>query len=139
MAILPRKPQAGDRTLQSMYDAICNIIDYLPSLEVRGDNKTIRANSFGSGKTLEVIGRASSTTPSSGNAESAQEVILARITSGNSKTGYTVSLYPDGKDQPSTGNGTLFLTELSADSELPVGSWILAHSYLVTETGGTES
>lgn len=138
MAILPRKPQAGDRTLQSMYDAICNIIDYLPSLEVRGDNKTIRANSFGSGKTLEVIGRTSTSAPSS-SAAPTQEVILARIMSGNSKTGYTVSLYPDGKDQPSTGNGTLFLTELSADSELPVGSWILAHSYLVTETGGTES
>lgn len=138
MAILPRKPQAGDRTLQSMYDAICNIIDYLPSLEVRGDNKTIRANSFGSGKTLEVIGRTSTSAPSS-SAAPTQEVILARIMSGNSKTGYTVYLYPDGKDQPSTGNGTLFLTELSADSELPVGSWILAHSYLVTETGGTES
>lgn len=138
MAILPRKPQAGDRTLQSMYDAICNIIDYLPSLEVRGDNKTIRANSFGSGKTLEVIGRTSTSAPSS-SAAPTQEVILARIMSGNSKTGYTVSLYPDGKDQPTTGNGTLFLTELSADSELPVGSWILAHSYLVTETGGTES
>ena len=138
MAILPRKPQAGDRTLQSMYDAICNIIDYLPSLEVRGDNKTIRANSFGSGKTLEVIGRASTSAPSS-SAAPTQEVILARIMSGNSKTGYTVSLFPNGKDQPTTGNGTLFLTELSADSELPFGSWILAHSYLVTETGGTES
>ncbi len=138
MAILPRKPQTGDKTLQSMYDAICNIIDYLPSLEVRGDNKTIRANSFGSGKTLEVIGRASSTTPS-GNAGPAQEVVLARITYGNSKTGYTVSLFPNGKDQPTTGNGTLFLTELSVDSELPTGSWILAHSYLVSKTGGSES
>lgn len=138
MAILPRKPQTGDKTLQSMYDAICNIIDYLPSLEVRGDNKTIRANSFGSGKTLEVIGRASSTTPS-GNAGSAQEVVLARITYGNSKTGYTVSLFPNGKDQPTTGNGTLFLTELSVDSELPPGSWILAHSHLVSKTGGSES
>lgn len=138
MAILPRKPQAGDRTLQSMYDAICNIIDYLPSLEVRGDNKTIRANAFGSGKTLEVIGRTSSATPSSGNAESVQEVILARIYSGNSKSGYNVYLYPNGKDTSYTGIGTLFLTELSVDSELPVGSWILAHSYLVTETGGSD-
>lgn len=138
MAILPRKPQAGDRTLQSMYDAICNIIDYLPSLEVRGDNKTIRANAFGSGKTLEVIGRTSSATPSSGNAESVQEVILARIYSGNSKSGYNVYLYPNGKDKSYTGTGTLFLTELSVDSELPIGSWILAHSYLVTETGGSD-
>ena len=138
MAVLPRKPQAGDRTLQSMYDAICNIIDYLPSLEVRGDNKTIRANSFGTGKTLEVIGRTSTSAPSS-SAAPTQEVILARIMSGNSKTGYTVSLFPNGKDQPTTGNGTLFLTELSADSELPVGSWILAHSYLVSKTGGSES
>lgn len=67
MAVLPRKPQAGDRTLQSMYNAICNIIDYLPSLEVRGDNKTIRANSFGTGKTLEVIGRTSSSAQNSGS------------------------------------------------------------------------
>lgn len=37
MAYLKR-PQAGERVLQSLYDSVISIIDYLPTLEVRGDN-----------------------------------------------------------------------------------------------------
>lgn len=55
MAVFPRKPQAGDRAMQSMYDAICNIIDFLPSLEIRGDNRTIKIDSFASGKTISAV------------------------------------------------------------------------------------
>jgi len=32
MALLPRKPRQGDKVLQSLYDAVCQIIDFLPSL-----------------------------------------------------------------------------------------------------------
>jgi hypothetical protein len=28
----PRKPQRGERAMQSMFDTICQIIDFLPSL-----------------------------------------------------------------------------------------------------------
>jgi len=137
MAILPRKPQAGDRTLQSIYNAVCSIIDFLPSLEVRGDNKTIKASSFGSGKTLEVIGRSASSAQSGGSGETS-DVVPAMINGGDNKTGYSVSLYANGKDQPSTESGKLFFLELALDSVIPPGTWVLAHSAQVIKTGGSE-
>lgn len=55
MATFPRKPQAGDKVLQSMYDAICQIIDYLPTLEVRGDNTTTSVNHTSCGTIIKAI------------------------------------------------------------------------------------
>lgn len=40
MAKFPKKPSRGQRALQAIYDSVCQIIDYLPSLEVRGDTTT---------------------------------------------------------------------------------------------------
>ena len=40
MSKFPSKPTRGQRALQAIYNAVCQIIDYLPSLEVRGDNTT---------------------------------------------------------------------------------------------------
>ena len=40
MAKFPSKPSKGQKALQAIYNAVCQIIDYLPSLEVRGDNTT---------------------------------------------------------------------------------------------------
>lgn len=83
MANLPRKPQAGDRTLQSMYDAICNIIDYLPSLEIRGDNRTIRINSYGKGKTIEAVQYTTSIPNSGGGAVEPESPIPAVVSERN--------------------------------------------------------
>lgn len=140
MANLPRKPQTGDKTLQSMYNAICNIIDYLPSLEVRGDNRTIKVNSFGSGKTLEVIGRTSGSAPSSGSGtvvSSDPDTILAQVRTWDPVNGSTVNLYPNGKEGASV-TGKIYCPELSATSKLNAGDWILAHKLLVLVTGGND-
>jgi hypothetical protein len=37
MAYLKR-PQRGEKVLQSLFDSVNSIIDYLPSITVRGDN-----------------------------------------------------------------------------------------------------
>ena len=55
MSNFPRKPQRGDKALQALYDSVCQIIDFLPTLEVRGDSSTIRVNSFRGGKVIEAI------------------------------------------------------------------------------------
>ena len=55
MPKFPRKPQTGDKVLQALYDSICQIIDYLPSLEVRGDNKTTSVNHTEYGTTIKAI------------------------------------------------------------------------------------
>ena len=63
MSILPKKPQAGERVLQGIFDSVNQIIDYLPSLRVSGDNKTIKVSTFKSGTIIEAIQK-----PSSGGA-----------------------------------------------------------------------
>lgn len=55
MSIFPRKPMQGDNAIESVVHSVNQIIDFLPSLEIRGDDKTVRINSFGTGKTIEVI------------------------------------------------------------------------------------
>ena len=55
MANLPRKPQRGDKALQSIYNSVCQIIDYLPSLNVVGDNKTTSVNHSMYGTTVHAL------------------------------------------------------------------------------------
>lgn len=60
MSILPKKPQSGERVLQSLFDSVNQIIDYLPSLRVSGDNKTIKVSTFKSGTIVEAINKPTS-------------------------------------------------------------------------------
>ena len=66
MSNFPRKPQRGDKALQALYDSVCQIIDFLPTLEVRGDSSTIRVNSFRGGKVIEAIRQTSGGSQSAG-------------------------------------------------------------------------
>lgn len=52
MSKFPSKPQRGDKALQAIYNSVCQIIDYLPTLEVRGDNKTISVSHSSVGTTI---------------------------------------------------------------------------------------
>jgi hypothetical protein len=97
MSCFPRKPQRGDKALQALYDSVCQIIDFLPSLEVRGDSSTIKVSSLRGGKIIEAI----------------------RQTSGSQSAGYTYDgpfafTYDD--------NGSLIIKEgfLSRNGELVV-------------------
>ena len=55
MAKRPTKPQKGDRVLQSIYNTVCDIVDYIPSLEVTGDNKTTSVSHTAGGTTIHAI------------------------------------------------------------------------------------
>lgn len=55
MSSFPRKPQRGDKALQALYDSVCQIIDFLPTLEVRGDSSTIKVSCYRGGKIIEAI------------------------------------------------------------------------------------
>lgn len=44
-----KRPQAGERVLQSLYDSVNSIIDYLPTLTVRGDNYSTSVEHTGAG------------------------------------------------------------------------------------------
>lgn len=66
------------------------------------------------------------------------ETVLCKVT-GQSGVGYSVDFYANGRDNPSTGSGVLFATELALVGTLPEGSWILGHKTAVQITGGGES
>ena len=52
MSNYPKKPSKGDRVLQSIYDSVCDIIDYIPSLQIKGDNKTTSVSHSSTGTTI---------------------------------------------------------------------------------------
>ena len=52
MAKFPSKPQRGQKALQSIYNTVCDIIDYLPSLTVNGDNKTTSVSHSSAGTVI---------------------------------------------------------------------------------------
>lgn len=108
MANLPKKPMKGEKVLQSIHDSLCEVIDYLPSLEVRGDNKTISVNSYRSGKTIRAI----QTPPNSFSAPVQQQKqgAFAKVNSGDGISGYNCSLYENGLDNPATKTITVFLS-----------------------------
>ena len=136
-SIKPKKPQRGEKVLQSLYDSVCQIIDFLPSLQVVGDNKTVKVDSFGSGKTITAIKPANSTTSSSGTLQ--QQVFLGIITNGSNISNVTARL--------STDNGNTFLgqevklnlTGVSLASEIKVGTVIIVYKGLANIVGGSQN
>lgn len=144
MALLPRKPRQGDKVLQSLYDTVCQIIDYLPSLQIRGDDKTIRVNSFSTGKTIEAILKTSS---APGGAVSGGPVYIdegaavpATIQSQPNAWGlpYNVTLYPDGYGGSSAGAEYALPTAISFSDIPPNGSKIIVFKSYVNTLAGDE-
>lgn len=67
------------------------------------------------------------------------DVVLCQVTGGNAETGFTVTLYANGKEKSSTGSGKLFASELAINSSIPTGGWIIGHRAMLVETGGNET
>ena len=49
-----KRPQAGEKALQSIHDSLISVIDYLPTLEVRGDNKSTYVEHSNAGTIVHV-------------------------------------------------------------------------------------
>lgn len=64
--------------------------------------------------------------------------IPCQTTGGNSLEGYEVNLYANGIKNPISGTGILTLVEVSAASDLPVGSWVIGFPHNTVVTGGNE-
>lgn len=67
------------------------------------------------------------------------KIALCQVGGGAASSGYSVIVYADGKDSPSTGSGTLFVPELAVNSYLPSNSWVLGHLSMLSVTGGNET
>lgn len=120
MSKFPGKPPRGSNAFQSFYNSICEIIDYLPSLAVRGDNKTIKVNEHAFGRTIQAIpqsppaGSVSGETPAPVTPIQVESATLAKTISANNKLNIKVKLYPNGPDgAPSAETYNLFIPNLA--------------------------
>ena len=64
--------------------------------------------------------------------------VLCRVTGGSSADGYRVDLYPEGIGVASTSSGTLYIVEIAAAGDLPVGSLVLGWPSITITTGGND-
>ena len=65
-----------------------------------------------------------------------QQAILAKVTGGNSVTGYTLQLYPDGMYSPSNGEGIAYVTESNLQlNSISVGAWVIVQKMMISVVG----
>ena len=75
-----------------------------------------------------------------GGGKADERVAMCKVTGGNSQSGYTVTVYPNGRwDEGGTeSSATLFVPDIALDSDLPSGTWIIGHKALLHATGGND-
>ena len=136
--MIPSKLQRGQNFKESTVRKINEIIDYLKTQRLVGDNKTILVDQLTSGIGISAIttGTTTSMTGSAPAGEGDGGVVLARVSAFDPVNGISVVLYENGKENESTGTGLLFCPEFAYDNQLTNDDWIIAHKSLVTITGG---
>ena len=75
-----------------------------------------------------------------GGGKADERVAMCKVAGGNSQSGYTVTVYPNGRwDEGGTeSSATLFVPDIALDSDLPSGTWIIGHKALLPATGGND-
>lgn len=136
-SIKPRKPQRGERVLQSLYDSVCQIIDFLPSLQIVGDNKTIKIDSFGSGKTISAI-KPNKTSLSTSKNTSKQVFLGIVIEQPKYLQAVKVQLSNDGGLSFTGEVIYTCLTNISINSKINVGTIVIVYMDFVVDIGGSE-
>lgn len=65
-----------------------------------------------------------------------QQAILAKVTGGNSVTGYTLELYPNGIYSDSSGEGIAYVTESNLQlNSITVGAWVIVQKMMISVVG----
>lgn len=62
--------------------------------------------------------------------------VLDKATSSSGLASYSVEIYENGIEATPTGSGVLLLADLALGSEVPKGTYIVGHKYLIKEVGG---
>ena len=75
-----------------------------------------------------------------GGGKADERVAMCKVTGGNSQSGYTVMVYPNGRwdDGGAEYSATMFVPDIALDSDLPSGTWIIGHKALLPATGGND-
>lgn len=66
----------------------------------------------------------------------APQAVLAKVTGGNSVTGYTLQLYPNGMYSDSSGEGIAYVTESNLQlNSISVGAWVIVQKMMISVVG----
>lgn len=66
----------------------------------------------------------------------APQAVLAKVTGGNSVTGYTLQLYPNGMYSDSSGEGIAYVTESNLQlNSITVGAWVIVQKMMISVVG----
>lgn len=93
----PQKPKKGLPSITSLYRSICEIIDYLPTLEILGDNKKTWIQKTGYGSIIHVKDAATITNETSSPTIQINEGTIAKVSSthlSNGMKSIRAVLYP---------------------------------------------
>ena len=112
--MIPSKLQHGQPFKESTIRKINEILDYLKTQRLVGDNKTIKVNQFVSGVGISAIttGTTTSMTGSAPASEGDGGVCLARVSSFDPVNGISIMLYENGKENEPTGTRFTFLSRI---------------------------
>lgn len=136
--MLPSKLQNGEVFKTSVVRKINQIIDYLKTQRISGDNKTLKITQNASGLSLQAMPQVSA--PKGGNTvtEVSQDVYFAKIISRYEANQYLVQLYLKGLNNQPEGAYRLYVPEMALGAALPNGTIVLAHKVLLNLTGGSD-
>ena len=74
-----------------------------------------------------------------GGGSGGEKAYMCKVTGGTAQSGYTVEVYPNGRQEKSTEKATMFLPDIALDADLPSGTWVIGHKSLLAATGGNET
>lgn len=95
MSKKPQKPQKGQPAIKQLYNSVCDIIDYLPSLEVKGDQKSTFVTKSGAGTVIHAAQPFSSTKAKANEyyAGSGIAITSGNIINANLSAGPNIQIY----------------------------------------------
>ncbi len=132
MPSLPTRPTKDPDKLSASW--LCKLLDCVAYAmrNPQGDGKTILNESSG---TLRAIRQSGGGIASESQGGDAKQVVLAKI-AGKLGTLYSVTLWADGYDKPTTGTGYVKVLMLNYSDTLPNGTEVLVSLGSILATGG---
>ena len=75
-----------------------------------------------------------------GGGTGGEKAYMCKVNSGSVKSGYQVTVYPNGReDSSSIYDAVLYMPDLALDSDLPSGAWLIGHKCALKATGGNDT
>lgn len=111
-----------------------DIVNFDRESAVRVGRATLRVEDMPIGTIRRGRGRRNSLSNSL-LASSTLKTFPCKITGGSGDS-YTVAIYANGKNEDSTGTGTLSPLSVHINETLAVGTWVVGHTMTVEITGG---